>query len=47
MAPENVDLRIVDTPDRKIERAARQYVYDLVGDGRTQVIADTGKRQSL
>jgi hypothetical protein len=32
-APENIDLRIVDTP----ERAARQYVYDLVADGRTQV----------
>jgi amino acid transporter len=35
--PEHLDLRVVDTPDRKLEHRALEHVAGLVADGRTQV----------
>jgi hypothetical protein len=34
---DNVDLRIIEAADRKLDRKAMEYVLELIADGRTQV----------
>jgi hypothetical protein len=35
--PDHIDLRLIDSPERKLVRTALEHVSDLVADGRTQV----------
>jgi hypothetical protein len=35
--PDGIDLRLIDSPERKLTRSATEHVADLVADGRTQV----------
>jgi hypothetical protein len=35
--PDHIDLRLIDSPERKLVRTAIEHVSDLVADGRTQV----------
>jgi amino acid transporter len=37
LRPDHIDLRLIDSPERKLVRTAMQYVSDLVADGKTQV----------
>jgi hypothetical protein len=35
--PDHIDLRLIDSPERKLVRTAMEHVSDLVADGKTQV----------
>jgi hypothetical protein len=37
LRPDGIDLRVIDSPERKLSRSAVEHVGDLVADGRTQV----------
>jgi hypothetical protein len=37
LRPAGIDLRVIDSPERKLDRTAMEHVADLVADGRTQV----------
>jgi amino acid transporter len=37
LRPDGIDLRLVDSPERKLTRSATEHVAELVADGRTQV----------
>jgi hypothetical protein len=37
LRPDHIDLRLIDSPERKLDRTAMEHVSDLVADGRTQV----------
>ena len=37
LRPDSIDLRVIDSPERKLSRTATEHVADLVADGRTQV----------
>jgi amino acid transporter len=37
LRPEHIDLRLLDSPDRKLVRRALDYVNELIADGETQV----------
>jgi amino acid transporter len=37
LRPDGIDLRVIDSPERKLIRSATEHVADLVADGRTQV----------
>ena len=37
LRPDGIDLRVIDSPERKLARTATEHVAELVADGRTQV----------
>ncbi len=37
LRPDGIDLRVIDSPERKLTRSAVEHVGELVADGRTQV----------
>jgi len=37
LRPDGIDLRVIDSPERKLTRSTTEHVADLVADGRTQV----------
>ena len=35
LRPDSIDLRVIDSPERKLDRTATEHVAELVADGRT------------